>query len=248
MTNNNMVTTICYKVKTPVTYKSGRTVETFLACYSNPEIAEQRVKELNEDKVKATWNFVNKLWNASRYVLMSLEDFKSEDYTLDNLTLSDKWIISKLNKLIKKVRNHMEKYEFNVVGTEIYNFIWNDFCDWYIELSKKNMNNTSKSVLLKVLTDILKLLHPFMPYVTEEIYLMLPMHDASIMISNYPVYNKDEVYTKEDCDYFMTEFNGTFYIFPVLGTLETKLWLSKTTLKTQKKAEDYLAEKVLQEL
>ena len=123
----------------------------------------------DEDKVKATWNFVNKLWNASRYVLMSLEDFKSEDYTLDNLTLSDKWIISKLNKLIKKVRNHMEKYEFNIVGTELYNFIWNDFCDWYIELSKKNMNNTSKSVLLKVLTDILKLLHPFMPYVTEEI-------------------------------------------------------------------------------
>jgi len=152
----------------------------------------------DEDKVKATWNFVNKLWNASRYVLMNLEDFKSEDYTLDNLTLSDKWIISKLNKLIKKVRNHMEKYEFNVVGTELYNFIWNDFCDWYIELSKKNMNNTSKSVLLKVLTDILKLLHPFMPYVTEEIYLMLPMHDASIMISNYPVYNKDEVYTKEE--------------------------------------------------
>ena len=152
----------------------------------------------DEDKVKATWNFVNKLWNASRYVLMNLEDFKSEDYTLDNLTLSDKWIISKLNKLIKKVRNHMEKYEFNVVGTELYNFIWNDFCDWYIELSKKNMNNTSKSVLLKVLTDILKLLHPFMPYVTEEIYLMLPMHDESIMISNYPVYNKDEVYTKEE--------------------------------------------------
>ena len=152
----------------------------------------------DEDKVKATWNFINKLWNASRYVLMNLEDFKSEDYTLDNLTLSDKWIISKLNKLIKKVRNHMEKYEFNVVGTELYNFIWNDFCDWYIELSKKNMNNTSKSVLLKVLTDILKLLHPFMPYVTEEIYLMLPMHDASIMISNYPVYNKDEVYTKEE--------------------------------------------------
>ena len=146
----------------------------------------------DEEKVKSTWNFINKLWNASRFVLMNIEDLNEESYTLDNLNISDKWILNKLNNLINLVRKHMEKYEFNVVGSELYSFIWDNFCDWYIELSKHNMNNTTKSVLLKVLTDILKLLHPFMPFVTEEIYLMLPIKDAeSIMISSYPVYNKE---------------------------------------------------------
>jgi len=146
----------------------------------------------DEEKVKSTWNFVNKLWNASRFVLMNIEDLNKDMYTLDNLSDSDKWILNKLNNLIKLTRNHMEKYEFNVVGSELYSFIWDDFCDWYIELSKHNMNNTTKSVLLKVLTDILKLLHPFMPFVTEEIYSMLPIKEAeSIMISSYPVYNKE---------------------------------------------------------
>ena len=139
----------------------------------------------DEDKVKSTWNFINKLWNASRFVLMNVEGFNN--YNFDNLTVSDKWILSKLNRLIKKVRYHMDKYEFNVVGSELYSFIWDDFCDWYIELSKFNQNDTTKSVLIKVLTDILKMLHPFMPYVTEEIYGMLPIKDSeSIMISEYP--------------------------------------------------------------
>ena len=142
----------------------------------------------DEEKVKSTWNFVNKLWNASRYVLMNMEDFKEENYTLEDLSLSDKWILEKLNRIIKSVRESMEKYEYHNVGNELYNFIWEDFCDWYIELSKANMNDTTKSVLLKVLTSILKMLHPFMPYVTEEIYQMLPIKDAkSIMISKYPV-------------------------------------------------------------
>jgi len=90
----------------------------------------------------------------------------------------------------------MEKYEFNVVGSELYNFIWSDFCDQYIELAKTNMNNTTKSVLLHTLTCILKMLHPFMPYVTDEIYSMLPIHDESIMISTYPTY--EEKYVNED--------------------------------------------------
>ena len=142
----------------------------------------------DEEKVKSTWNFINKLWNASRYVLMNMEEFKGEDYTLDNLSLSDKWILEKLNKLIASIRSSMDKYEYHNVGNELYTFIWEDFCDWYIELSKVNMNNTTKSVLLKVLTAILKMLHPFMPYVTEEIYQMLPIKEAkSIMISSYPV-------------------------------------------------------------
>ena len=151
----------------------------------------------DEEKVASTWNFINKLWNASRFVLMNIEDLTKDTYTLDNLSISDKWILTKLENLIKTVRKHMDNYEFNVVGTELYGFIWNDFCDWYIELAKGNMNNTTKSVLLTVLTDILKMLHPFMPYVTEEIYLMLPLHDESIMISSYPEYNKDLVFTEK---------------------------------------------------
>ena len=151
----------------------------------------------DEEKVKSTWNFVNKLWNASRYVLMNMEDFKEENYTLEDLSLTDKWILEKLNRIIKSVRESMEKYEYHNVGNELYSFIWEDFCDWYIELSKVNMNDTTKSVLLKVLTSILKMLHPFMPYVTEEIYQMLPIKDAkSIMISKYPVV-EDYNYTSE---------------------------------------------------
>ena len=151
----------------------------------------------DEEKVKSTWNFVNKLWNASRYVLMNMEDFKEENYILEDLSLTDKWILEKLNRIIKSVRESMEKYEYHNVGNELYSFIWEDFCDWYIELSKANMNDTTKSVLLKVLTSILKMLHPFMPYVTEEIYQMLPIKDAkSIMISKYPVV-EDYNYTSE---------------------------------------------------
>ena len=146
----------------------------------------------DEEKVSSTWNFINKLWNASRFVFMNTEGFT--DYTFENLSISDKWILTKLNKTIKKVKKHMDKYEFNGVGTILYNFIWDDFCDWYIELSKVNMSNTTKSVLLYNLECILKMLHPFMPYVTEEIYMMLPKHDESIMISKYPSYNKEQVF------------------------------------------------------
>ena len=146
------------------------------------------------DKVKSTWNFINKLWNASRFVLMNIDGFKDKEFKLDNLSISDKWILNKMNETIKNVRKHMEKYEFHVVGTEIYNFVWDDFCDWYIELSKFNKN---EHVLLYVLTNILKMLHPFMPFVTEEIYLKLPIHDESIMISSYPVYNKDFVFEND---------------------------------------------------
>ena len=145
----------------------------------------------DEEKVSSTWNFINKLWNASRYVLMNLGEF---EYNLDNLSVEDKWILDKLNTTIKTSRKHMDKYDFNVVGSVLYSFIWDDFCDWYIELSKHNMNDTTKSVLLYVLENIVKMLHPFMPYVTEEIYQMLPNHDESIMISSYPKYNKEFVF------------------------------------------------------
>ena len=148
----------------------------------------------DEEKVTSTWNFINKLWNASRFVLMNIESYEYKEYDYNNLNISDKWILTKLNNVIKNVRKHMEVYEFNVVGSELYSFIWNDFCDWYIELSKINMNDTTKSVLIKVLSSILKMLHPFMPFVTEEIYLQLPGHDETIMLSKYPQYNANEIF------------------------------------------------------
>ena len=152
----------------------------------------------DEEKVKSSWNFINKLWNASRFVLMNIENINSKEIDLENISISDKWILTKKNFIIKSVTKSMDKYDFHNVGSELYKFIWEDFCDWYIELSKNNMNDNTKRVLLDVLTDILKLLHPFMPYVTEEIYSMLPIKDMdSIMMDTYPKYNKKYVFKEE---------------------------------------------------
>ena len=152
----------------------------------------------DEEKVKSTWNFINKLWNASRYVLMNIEDLTKEKITFSNLSKADKWILTAKNQLIQEVTKNMDSYDFHNVGNTLYQFIWEDFCDNYIELSKALMNDTTKSVLLDVLTTILKLLHPFMPYVTEEIYDKLPVRDSeSIMISSYPTYNENEVFVND---------------------------------------------------
>ena len=152
----------------------------------------------DEEKVKSTWNFINKLWNASRYVLMNISDMKTAGYDYINLTKADKWILTLKNNLIKDVIKNMDSYDFHNVGNMLYKFIWEDFCDNYIELSKANMNDTTKAVLLDVLTTILKLLHPFMPYVTEEIYSMLPFKDSeSIVISTYPKYDSETVFNEE---------------------------------------------------
>jgi len=138
------------------------------------------------EKVKSTWNFINKLWNASRFVLLNLENFNKNEFTLENLSLIDKWILTKLNETKKEVIKNMDNYEFHTAGATLYNFIWDDFCDNYIELSKSSLEDkTTKSVLLKVLTEIITMLHPFMPYVTEEIYGYLG-NDNSIMLSKYP--------------------------------------------------------------
>ena len=154
----------------------------------------------DEEKVKSTWNFINKLWNASRFVLMNIEDLQA--VKLENLNIHDKWILTKYEDTIKKVIKHMEKYEFNIVGATLYDFIWDSFCDKYIELSKFTSDSiATKSTLYTVLTGIIKMLHPFMPYVTEEIYQMLPIKDAeSIMISDYPKYNKKLVFTTNEVD------------------------------------------------
>ena len=152
----------------------------------------------DEEKVKSTWNFINKLWNASRFCLMNIEDLKGYDFS--DLDVQDKWILSKLNKVINKVTKNMESYEFNNAGGELYNFIWSDFCDSYIEMSKFNLDSVStKSTLCYVISAILKMLHPFMPYVTDEIYSMLPIRDAeNIMVSSYPLVNEEFNFDNEE--------------------------------------------------
>lgn len=148
-----------------------------------------------EEKVKSTWNFINKIWNASRFVLMNTEDL--EKIKLENLTKEDKWILTRYENTIKNVRKFMDRYEFQNVGTSLYDFIWDDFCDSYIEMAKFSMDQEStKSTLRFVLIGILKMLHPFMPYVTDEIYHEITPEE--ITTSSYPEYEKDLVFKKEE--------------------------------------------------
>ena len=151
----------------------------------------------DEEKLKATWNFINKMWNASRFVLMNISDLKALDF--GNLKKEDKWILTKFEAVLDSTIKHMDKYEFNLVGSEIYNFIWDDFCSNYIEMAKFSSSDiTTKSILYKVLEGIIKIMHPFMPYVTEEIYQNLPFKDSnSIMISSYPKYEKEYIFTED---------------------------------------------------
>ena len=152
----------------------------------------------DEIKLASTWNFINKIWNASRFVLMNIEDMT--EIELKDLKPEDKWILTKYEKCVKAVTKHMDKYEFNLAGSEIYNFAWNYFCDYYIEMAKYSLDKDStKSTLCWVLLGIMKMLHPFMPFVTEEIYSMSPVKDnESIMISNYPEYDKKLVFAEEE--------------------------------------------------
>lgn len=148
----------------------------------------------SDDKVKASRNFANKLWNAARFVLMYLGDDYKFDGLPKELALEDKWIISKVNTLAKDVTANLEKFELGVAIQKLYDFIWDVFCDWYIEISKIRLQSgdgadTAKAVLVYVLTDILKLLHPFMPFITEEIYQAIPHDTESIMISKWVEYD-----------------------------------------------------------
>lgn len=185
-----------------------------LRYYLTTEVSAGMDLKYDDEKVKSTWNFINKMWNASRFVLMNIEDLTKETYSLENLKKEDKWIISKLNATIKQVRKNLDKYEFNNAGASLYSFIWDDFCDNYIELSKFTSNDIStKSTLYFVLSSILKLMSPFMPYVTEEIYGKLPFKDAeSVMISEYPSYDKSHEFDTKEVD-DMLEFIRIFRTF-----------------------------------
>ena len=169
-----------------------------LRYYLATDVAGGTDMRFDEEKIKATWNFINKLWNASRFTLMNIENLK--EIKLDNLKPEDKWILTKYEKTIHEVKKFMDKFQFNNAGAAIYDFTWNYFCDYYIEMAKYTSGDeTTQSVLCTVLTGILKLLHPFMPYVTEEIYQMLPVKDQeSIMISTYPKYSKKFIFETEE--------------------------------------------------
>ena len=143
-------------------------------------------------KIEASWNFINKIWNATRFVQLQLEDF---DQTVDlaHASTIDKWILKRFDEVLASVTENMEKYEFALVGNELYSFIWDDFCSWYIELSKAGLQSEDatvkhavQSTLFVVLQGIVKMLHPFMPFVTEEIYLSLPHEKESINLESWP--------------------------------------------------------------
>ena len=169
-----------------------------LRYYLATDVAPGTDMRFDEEKIKSNWNFINKIWNASRFVLMNIEDLK--EIKLENLKPEDKWIISKFEHTLKETTKFMDKFEFNNAAASIYEFVWSMFCDSYIEMAKYSIDTIStKSTLCYILTNILKLLHPFMPYVTEEIYRMLPVKETeSIMISEYPKYNKKNIYELEE--------------------------------------------------
>ena len=148
------------------------------------------------EKCEAMRNFCNKLWNASRFVMMNLSIEKNE--LPEKLEIEDKWILSKLNDVVKEVCENMDNFELGVAAGKIYDFIWDSYCDWYIELTKPRLNGedeesklAAQKVLLYVLTEILKLVHPFMPFITEEIWQALPHEGEALMIERYPEYREE---------------------------------------------------------
>ena len=157
----------------------------------------------SDEKVKASRNFANKLWNAARFVLMYLGNDYSYPGLPKDLAIEDKWILSKVNTLAKEVTDNLERFELGIAVAKLYDFVWDVFCDWYIEIAKIRLQSgegadTAKAVLVYVLTDILKLLHPFMPFITEEIYQAIPHDTESIMISKWPEYDPTLSFADEE--------------------------------------------------
>ena len=154
-----------------------------------------------EKEVEDKRNFANKLWNASRFIFMNMED-KEYSIDRDKLTIEDKWIISRINTLAKDIDRLLNQYEIGIVATNLYQFIWFEFCDWYIEFVKTRLNGQEKdnaiAVLLHVLDQILRLLHPYMPFITEEIYSYLPNKEDLIIVAAYPVYEEEDNYEWEE--------------------------------------------------
>ena len=165
------------------------------------------------DKMDAAWNFINKIWNASRYALMNVGDLTADQVDITGeKTLADKWILTRLNQTIGKVTELFEKFEFGEAGRLLYRFIWDDFCDWYIEMSKETLAGddeaaklTTRSILVYVLDNTLRLLHPIMPFVTEEIWQSVPHAGESLVVATYPTVHPEQMDEKaaEEMEFLM---------------------------------------------
>ncbi|MEG1165963.1 MAG: class I tRNA ligase family protein, partial [Oscillospiraceae bacterium] len=158
------------------------------------------------ERCEAMRNFANKIWNASRFVMMNLTIDKCE--LPEKLETEDKWILSKLNSVVAEVSDNMDKFELGVAAQKVYEFIWDSYCDWYIELTKPRLNSgneadniAAQKVLLYVLTEILKLLHPFMPFITEEIWQALPHDGDLLMLQSFPEFTEKLSFLKDETDF-----------------------------------------------
>ena len=158
----------------------------------------------SEKKVEASRNFANKIWNAARFILMNLDGTEAAPHVPADLALEDKWILAQFNALVKEVTDNLEKFELGIAIAKLYDFIWDVFCDWYIELAKIRLQKkdetteTAKAVLIYVLSETLKLLHPFMPFITEEIWQTLPHEGETIMLSPWPKFSEALCFDKEE--------------------------------------------------
>ena len=161
----------------------------------------------SDEKVKASRNFANKLWNAARFVMMNLpEDFRPG--LPASLTMADKWVLSQLNTLVKNVTENLDKFELGLAAQKVQDFIWDVYCDWYIEIAKLRLNSedaaeagSARQILVSVLVQALKLLHPFMPFITEEIYTALPGASETLMLEKWPEYEPQMNYAEEEAGF-----------------------------------------------
>jgi valyl-tRNA synthetase len=157
-----------------------------------------------EEKVQAANNYLNKIWNSARYILMTIpEDFKNQNVDTKKLNSIDKYILTKLEETVKKVTKYMDKYEYGIASSVLYNFVYDDFCSTYLEYTKVSLNNENNynygtyRTLLKVLKAVVMMIYPFSPFISEEIYLNLPEHKDSVMLEDYPVFEKKFVFAKD---------------------------------------------------
>ena len=177
----------------------------------------------SRDKVEAARNFANKVWNASRFVLMNVNERKA--FSAAQLETADKWILTRLQEAISDISAHMEDGDFGLAATKIYDFAWSEFCDWYIELSKSRLlgedgesKETVKAVLLYVLENLLKLLHPFMPFLTEQVYKYLPDSEGFLMLQKWPEYREDYVFEADE-----TRMQGIMEIIRTIRNLRSEM-------------------------
>ncbi|MEG2038530.1 MAG: valine--tRNA ligase, partial [Oscillospiraceae bacterium] len=160
-----------------------------------------------DEKVKASRNFANKIWNATRFILMNLPEDMESNLVTENLSIEDKWVLSKYNTLTKEVTDNLEKFELGIAVSKLYDFLWDVMCDWYIELTKTRLwaggetAQAAQNVLVTVMSGSMQLLHPFMPFITEEIWQALPHKGESIMISQYPIYDEALAFTAEEQEF-----------------------------------------------